>query len=145
MPIKKSFSEVALSKESLTSRRSDKLAFRQGSVRQMSDKRRLMGFPVLPSKGYKYMMTMQLIVLYILWRFTKAILVGWSKDSHYRDRWTVPVLVSFAGVTLLILGRQLYSCPYLWGRNVKNEKFSAKSFSSSFFAVPLQHLFQDFN
>jgi hypothetical protein len=29
---------------------------------------------------------MQLIVLYILWRFTKAILTGWSKDSHYRDR-----------------------------------------------------------
>ena len=88
MPIKKSFSEVALSKESLTSRRSDKLAFRQGSVRQTSDKRRLMGWPGLPSKGYKYMMTMQLIVLYILWRFTKAILMGWSKDSHYRDRWT---------------------------------------------------------
>ena len=26
--------------------------------------------------------------------------------------------------------------------NVKNEKFSAKSFLSSFFAVPLQHLFR---
>ena len=29
---------------------------------------------------------MQLIVLYILWRFTKAILVGWSKETSHRDR-----------------------------------------------------------
>ena len=29
---------------------------------------------------------MQLIVLYILWRFTKAIVVGWSKETSHRDR-----------------------------------------------------------
>jgi hypothetical protein len=29
---------------------------------------------------------MQLILIYILWRFAKAICVGWTKDSHYHDR-----------------------------------------------------------
>ena len=29
---------------------------------------------------------MELILLYILWRFAKAICVGWTKDSHYYDR-----------------------------------------------------------
>lgn len=53
--------------------------------------------------------------------------------------------MAFSGVSLLIVGRQLSSCLCFCGRNVKNEKFSAKSFSGSFFAVPLQHLFQDFN
>ena len=35
---------------------------------------------------YKKECIMQLIVLYILWRFTKAILVGWSKETSHRDR-----------------------------------------------------------
>ena len=29
---------------------------------------------------------MELILLYVLWRFAKAICVGWTKDSHYNDR-----------------------------------------------------------
>ena len=29
---------------------------------------------------------MELILIYILWRFAKAICVGWTKDSHYYDR-----------------------------------------------------------
>ena len=29
---------------------------------------------------------MQLILLYILWRFAKAICVGWTKDIHNHDR-----------------------------------------------------------
>ena len=29
---------------------------------------------------------MELIVLYVLWRFAKAICVGWTKDCHYYDR-----------------------------------------------------------
>lgn len=29
---------------------------------------------------------MELILLFILWRFAKAICVGWTKDSHYYDR-----------------------------------------------------------
>ena len=29
---------------------------------------------------------MELILLYVLWRFAKAICVGWAKDSHYHDR-----------------------------------------------------------
>jgi|P827metagenome_2_1110787.scaffolds.fasta_scaffold85197_2 hypothetical protein len=31
-------------------------------------------------------MDMELILLYVLWRFAKAICVGWTKDSHYYDR-----------------------------------------------------------
>ncbi len=29
---------------------------------------------------------MELILIYVLWRFAKAICVGWTKDSHYYDR-----------------------------------------------------------
>jgi len=29
---------------------------------------------------------MELILLYVLWRFAKAICVGWTKDSQYYDR-----------------------------------------------------------
>jgi len=29
---------------------------------------------------------MELILLFVLWRFAKAICVGWTKDSHYYDR-----------------------------------------------------------
>ena len=58
-------------------------------------------------------MTMQLIVLYILWRFTKAILVGWSKDRAN---------VKFEKVFCKILNESFFSCsfaPFISGFHLK--------------------------